>query len=124
MVERGDLVQSADIDHESAMAYGISAPAAHATSTRDHLSTATLNATEAAKLFATEKNLPVYGVFPHPLTAIPTAAWMIWQNAFRASPNWRAFAESTDFGLKLCPVANNAARRVALNLAQNRASRI
>ena len=88
------------------------------------LSTATLNATDAAKLFATEKNLPVYGVFPLPLTAVPAAAWMIWQNAFRASPNWRAFAESADFGLKLCPVANNVARRVALNLAQNRASRI
>src|SRR5262252_114897 len=75
------------------------------------LSTATLNATEAAKLFATEKNLPVYGVFPLPLTAVPAAAWVIWQNAFQASPNWRAFAESADFGLKLCPVANNVARR-------------
>src|SRR5262245_42783192 len=67
------------------------------------MSTATLNATEAAKLFATEKNLPVYGVFPLPITAEPAAAWMIWQNALRASPNWRAFAESADFGLKLCP---------------------
>ena len=39
------------------------------------MSNATVNATGAAKLFATEKNLPVYGAFPLPLTTVPAAAW-------------------------------------------------
>src|SRR5215475_4760988 len=87
------------------------------------MSNATLNATGAAKLFATEKNPSVYGAFPLPLTAYPPRHEDLAKSTSSFATS-ASFAESTDFGLKLCPVANNVAWRVALNSAQNRASRI
>jgi hypothetical protein len=64
----------------------------------EEVSNATLSATVAAELFATEKNLPGYGAFPPPLTAVPAATLMIWQNRLRTSPKLPSFAGSADLG--------------------------